>query len=76
MSRTRFDQFPKQLLDEFLAPLGIVETSLEIPGESNFVDFYFVPATQPTVDPQTLGLLGQIAATPYLLEPFRNPHPH
>ena len=73
MTRTRFDQFSKQLLDEFLAPLGTVEKSLEVLGESRLIDLYFAPSSQPTVDPKTLGMLGQIAVTPCLLEPFRNP---
>jgi hypothetical protein len=73
MARTRFDQFSKQLLDEFLTPLGTVETSLEIPGEPRLVDLYFAPSPQPQIDPQTLGLLGRIAETPCLFEPFRNP---
>jgi hypothetical protein len=72
MARNRFDQFSKQFLDEFLSALGTVETSLEIPGEPRLVDLYFAPSPQPTIDPQTLGLLGRIAATPCLIEPFRN----
>ena len=73
MSRTRFDQFSKQLFEEFLAPLGTIEKSLEVPGEARLVDLYFAPSQQPTIAPRSLGLLGRIATTPCLLEPFRNP---
>lgn len=71
MTRTPFDQFSKQLLEEFLAPLGEV-SYMEVPGESRFVDIWFKPSQQPSVNPETLGLLGRIANTPCLLEPFRN----
>lgn len=73
MTRTPFDQFSKRLLREFLSPLGEVQPNLEVPGESRFVDIWFMPAAQATVDPSPLGLLGRIATTPCLIEPFRNP---
>jgi hypothetical protein len=73
MSQTPFDQLAKDFLTEFLSPLGRAERSLEIPGEAKFVDVWFEPAAQPEVDPQTLGLLGRIASTSCLIEPFHNP---
>lgn len=36
ISRTPFDQFSKQYLEELLTPLGQVEISREVPGESRF----------------------------------------
>ncbi|GAB1539417.1 hypothetical protein NUACC21_20830 [Scytonema sp. NUACC21] len=72
MTRTPFDQFSKQFLEEFLTPFGEVKPNFEVPGESRFVDIWFAPSQQPTLNPQTLGLLGRIATTPCLLEPFRN----
>ena len=72
MTRTPFDQFSKQFLEEFLTPLGEVEISREVPGEPRFIDIRFAPSPQPTSDQETLGLLGKIAATPCLIEPFRN----
>lgn len=78
MARNPFDQFSKQLLEEVLAPYGTVEISLEVTGESQFVDVFFEPSI-PQVDSwsvsiasQELGLLGRIVRTPCLLEPFRN----
>ncbi|KAM3094202.1 flagellar assembly protein H [Phormidesmis sp. 146-12] len=73
MTQIPFDQLAKQFLQTVLTPLGNVERSLEVPGESKFVDVWFEPATTPVVDPASLGVLGKIAATPCLLEPFRNP---
>lgn len=64
MTRIPFDQLSKQFLEEFLTPLGKVERSLEVPGESRFVDIWFVPSSQPATNPVDLGLLGKMAATP------------
>ncbi len=72
MAKNPFDQFSKQLLEEVLAPYGTVEISLEVAGESQFVDVFFEPSTNQAITPQALGLLGRIAQTPCLLEPFRN----
>ncbi len=72
MAKNPFDQFSKQLLEEVLAPYGTVEISLEVTGESQFVDVFFEPSSSPTIAPQEQGLLGRIAQTPCLLEPFRN----
>ncbi|KAM3092975.1 hypothetical protein ACKFKG_20650 [Phormidesmis sp. 146-35] len=72
MSRTPFDSFSKQFLESFLVSLGEVYLNQEVPGESRFVDVRFVPFREPT-DREPVGLLGDIAATACLLEPFRNP---
>jgi hypothetical protein len=70
MAKNNFDQYSKQLLEEVLAPFGTVETSHEVSGEPQWVDVFFVPTTQ--IIPSELGLLGRIAQTPCLIEPFRN----
>src|SRR5919199_1052570 len=72
MTRQPHDQFAKQYLEELLAPLGQVETSREVSPEVRQVDVWFVPTPTPATEPQNLGLLGQMAATACLLEPFRN----
>ena len=41
-------------------------------GEARFVDIWFVPFAQPAMPPAAIGLLGKLATTPCLLEPFRN----
>jgi hypothetical protein len=43
MAKNSFDQFSKQFLEELLSPLGTVEKSLEVAGEPQFVDVYFIP---------------------------------
>ena len=73
MTQIPFDQLAKEFLKEFLTPLGRAERSLEVPGESKFVDVWFEPALQPTIDSETLGVLGRIATTSCLIEPFHNP---
>jgi hypothetical protein len=72
MSRTSFDQFSKQFLEEFLTPFGEVQTNREVPGEPRFIDIFFAPSTQPSEESLALGLLGKIVTKPCLLEPFRN----
>jgi hypothetical protein len=71
MTKFPYDQFSKEYLQELLTPLGQVETSREVPGETRYVDVLFTPAPQPQTDPQMLGLLGRITSNPCLLEPFR-----
>lgn len=73
MTRFIHDQFAKQYLKELLTPLGNVETSRDIAGEVRQIDVFFAPKAEPDVEPTVLGLLGQIAAKPAALEPFRSP---
>ncbi|MDI9640419.1 hypothetical protein QQ054_28600 [Oscillatoria amoena NRMC-F 0135] len=73
MTRTPHDQFAKQYLAELLSALGEVNVGREVSPEVREVDIWFVPHTSPTPSPQVLGLLGQMAASACLLEPFRNP---
>ena len=73
MTRTPFDQFCKTYLDAMLASRGKVEISREVPGEALSIDVYFQPSLSLVINPDPLGLLGRIALTPCLLEPFRNP---
>ncbi|MEO1433822.1 MAG: flagellar assembly protein H [Cyanobacteria bacterium J06633_8] len=72
MSRTPFDQFAKQFFEEFLTPLGEVKTNFEVPGEPKFIDIWFSPSNQPSVNPEDLGILGKFTILPCLFEPFRN----
>jgi hypothetical protein len=73
MTRQQHDQFAKQYLEELLSPLGTVEISREVTDEVRQVDIFFSPIPSPKVNPQSLGLLGRIAQSTALLEPFRNP---
>jgi hypothetical protein len=72
MTRTPFDSFSKQVLETLLAPLGAVTTNREVAGESQYIDVYFIPTPGLDEQAQGLGLLGQMATVPCLIEPFRN----
>lgn len=66
-----YDQFAKDYLKELLSPLGEVETSRNIAGEVREIDVLFAPSKE--VAPATqLGLLGRLAATAAIFEPYRN----
>ncbi len=72
MTRFIYDQFAKDYLEELLSPLGEVQSPRRVAGEVRQIDVYFVPTASPTNDPATLGLLGRLATTTALFEPFRN----
>ncbi|EPF22260.1 DUF4351 domain-containing protein [Microcystis aeruginosa] len=71
MTRFLWDKFSKDYLETFLASSGDVKTSLDVMAETQEIDVYFRP-TSPEIPPE-LGLLGRLAQTPCLLEPYRNP---
>ena len=72
MAQNPLDQLSKQYLEELLAPYGSVKRQYEIPGESKFVDLWFVPVATTTAPATELGLLGRLTQSKVLLEPFRN----
>lgn len=72
MAQNPFDQLSKQYLEELLTPIGSVKRQYEVPGEAKFVDVWFVPGATTMQQATDLGLLGRIAQTMGLLEPFRN----
>ncbi|MCZ8242071.1 MAG: DUF4351 domain-containing protein [Microcystis sp. LE19-131.1A] len=61
----------KDYLETFLSSSGDVKTSLDVTAKTQEIDVYFRP-TSPEMPPE-LGLLGRLAQTPCLLEPYRNP---
>jgi hypothetical protein len=71
MAQNPFDQLSKQYLEEFLTPIGTVQRQYEVPGEAKFVDVWFVPHSD-VAQTEDLGLLGRMAQSPCLLEPYRN----
>ncbi|MGK7920643.1 MAG: flagellar assembly protein H [Trichodesmium sp.] len=73
MTRLIHDQFAKDYLEELLSKLGECQIPLEIRSEVRQVDVFFVPSNQPQISPEELGLLGKLATTICLFEPFRNP---
>jgi hypothetical protein len=73
VTRLIHDQFAKDYLQELLSPLGKVQISYEIVSEVRAVDVFFVPASHPSEFFDRLGLLGDLARTEALFEPYRNP---
>lgn len=69
MLRTRFDRLAKGILEAALAPVGEVRMQEEIHGEVQAADVLFRP-TAPRAAVARLGLLGRIASTSCLIEPF------
>jgi hypothetical protein len=73
MTRQIHDQFAKEYLEELLAPLGTIKKSKKVKSEVQEIDVWFEPASSPSRTELPLGLLGKMAATSCLFEPFRNP---
>jgi len=73
VTRTRFDQFGKQMVRTAVAPRGPVETDAEVPADTRRIDLWFMGATTSAPVPDHLGLLGRITAGPSTLEFFHNP---
>ncbi|HBR73758.1 MAG TPA: flagellar assembly protein H, partial [Cyanobacteria bacterium UBA11159] len=70
------DQFAKDLLEETLSYLGGVTPAKQVPAEIRSIDIYFTPNPEKPCFAEykeKLGLLGKMALTPALFEPFRNP---
>lgn len=72
MNRQPHDQFAKQYLEELLSPFGIVEISREVVDETRQIDVFFSPNPDTNANRDYLGILGKMASTTILIEPFRN----
>lgn len=59
-------------MEALLAPSGKVESPKRVSGEVRLIDVYFTPDSQQKTNLQSLGLLGQFAQYPAILEPYRN----
>jgi hypothetical protein len=53
--------------------LGTIKKSKKVKSEVQEIDVWFEPASSPSRTELPLGLLGKMAATSCLFEPFRNP---
>ncbi|HBE32773.1 MAG TPA: flagellar assembly protein H, partial [Cyanobacteria bacterium UBA11368] len=73
MTRFIYDQFAKDYLSELLSPLGAVVPSRDVASEVREIDVYFTPSSATSDYVENLGLLGKMATTAALFEPFRNP---
>lgn len=73
MTRVVYNQFAKDYLKELLTLLGDAQTSRDVPGEVGEIDVWFTPyPSERRGDAKVLGLLGQLASTPSIFEPFPN----
>ena len=73
MTRFIHDRFAKDLLTELLSPIGTVNIGHDVTAEVREIDVYFIPMTVIPEYSATLGLLGKMAETAAIFEPFRNP---
>ena len=73
MTRFIHDLFAKEYLEELLSPLGTVNIGRDVSSEVREIDVYFTPSTAIPEYSETLGLLGKMASTTAIFEPFRNP---
>ena len=73
MTRFIHDQFAKDYLEELLKPYGEVQAASQVAGEIREIDVLFTPFPPQTTNIELLGLLGKLATTPAIFEPFRNP---
>jgi len=73
MTRFIHDLFAKEFLEELLSPLGTVNIGRDVTSEVREIDVYFTPSKAIPEYSETLGLLGKMAKTTAIFEPFRNP---
>jgi hypothetical protein len=73
MTRQSHDQFAKEYLEELLTPLGTIKKSEKVKSEIQEIDVWFEPFSDQNQENLPLGLLGKMAKTQCLIEPFRNP---
>ncbi len=73
MTRFIHDRFAKEYLEELLSPIGTVNIGHDVTSEIREIDVYFIPGTAIPEYSATLGLLGKMASTTAIFEPFRNP---
>ncbi len=75
MTRFIYDQFTKELLAEVLGYIGMRNLDRSIYYEVRQIDSYFTPSPGKSdylEYREKLGLLGKMATTPALFEPYRN----
>ena len=73
MTRFIHDQFAKDYLEELLKAYGKVEAPSRVAGEVRQIDVLFTPFPEQNANLKSLGLLGKLATTPAIFEPYRNP---
>jgi len=72
MTRFIHDQFAKDYLEKLLTPYGVVQAPRRVAGEVREIDVWFAPNSQQNSPPEDLGLLGRLATSISIFEPYRN----
>ena len=72
MTRFIYDQFSKDYLEELLKPYGEVNSSKKVAAEVKEIDVWFTPSPTPSRKRELLGILGRMAETSSIFEPYRN----
>ncbi|NEP41768.1 MAG: hypothetical protein F6K35_22055 [Okeania sp. SIO2H7] len=72
MTRFIHDQFSKDYLETLLKPYGEVTTPKSVAAEIKEIDLWFTPKPELKNNLGQLGLLGKMAETTAIFEPFRN----
>ena len=70
MTRFIYDQFSKDYLEQLLAPYGEVTSSTKVPSEVKEIDVSFTPSPTSECSREQIGLLGRMAETRGIFEPF------
>jgi hypothetical protein len=73
MTRQTHDQFAKEYLEELLIRTGKLNQSKKVKSEVQEIDVWFETFASAPQEELLLGLLGKMAKTSCLFEPFRNP---
>jgi hypothetical protein len=73
MTRKLHDQFSKAFLGDLLVHAGSVQPGYTLSSEVKEIDILFQPGSNAIDALQSLGLLGRMASTFCLIEPYRNP---
>jgi len=73
MTRFIHDRFAKEYLEELLSPVGTVNIGSDVTSEVREIDVYFTPNAAVPEYIESLGLLGRLANSTAIFEPFRNP---
>ena len=73
MTRFIYDQFAKDYLEVLLGTCGEVNSSKKVASEVTEIDVIFTPNPRLSENRRVLGLLGKMAVSPGIFEPFHHP---
>ncbi|WP_232225098.1 hypothetical protein [Dactylococcopsis salina] len=73
MTRLIHDKFAKDYFESLLEPFGQINSQKRVSAEDQYIDVWFEPAPENLEELKELGVLGRMATTPSMFEPYRNP---